>query len=87
MVMHLDVISCDGCACCSSIALAMKRAGSGIVDPPKTSPVPPPAPQPPVLRHSSRQQQAADPFSPKELAKAQSAPLRAASPVTPQVNV
>ena len=65
----------------------MKRAGSGIVDPPKTSPVPPPPPQPPVLRHSSRQQQATDPLSPKELAKAQSAALRAASPVTPQVNV
>ena len=76
------------CLFCSSIALAMKRAESGIVDPPASAapPASPSQPQPPVLRHSSRQQQAADPVpSPREAAKAQLAPLPAPTPATPQV--
>ena len=67
----------------------MKRAESGIVDPPAASggpPAPPSQPQPPVLRHSSRQQQSADPVaSPREAAKAQLAPLPVPTPATPQV--
>ncbi len=64
----------------------MKRAASESTDPPKPPFGVAAPPQPPVLRQSSRQQQAVDPFSPaKEAQKAQPALLRAPSPATPQV--
>ncbi|DBB13479.1 TPA: hypothetical protein ACH3X3_000533 [Trebouxia sp. C0006] len=70
----------------NSIALAMKRAASESTDPPKPPFGVAAPPQPPVLRQSSRQQQAVDPFSlAKEAQKAQPALLRAPSPATPQL--
>ncbi|DBA92727.1 TPA: hypothetical protein ACH3X1_002933 [Trebouxia sp. C0004] len=70
----------------NSIALAMKRAATESTEPPKPPFGVAAPPQPPVLRQSSRQQQAVDPFSPaKEAQKAQPVLLQAPSPATPQL--
>ena len=63
----------------------MTHASSEARDPPTAPAGPAAPPQPPVLRQSSRQQQATDPFSPPKDPFRPQAALRAPSPATPQV--
>ena len=68
--------------------MAMRHASSEATDPPKLPPSgPPAAPQPPVLRQSSRHQQPTDALSPlKDAVKGHhNAQLRAPSPATAPV--